>query len=64
MRRGQVSRVDLELPGQLRRLNYLPGQPSQRRPDAARRPYRIVRRKGEWFVQFTESGGRKERPWT
>ncbi len=67
MRRGQVSRVGPELPGQLRRLSYLPRQSRERpvsRMSADGRPYRVVRRNGEWFVEFTQNGSRRGGPWT
>jgi len=64
MRRGQVSPVDLELPSQLQKLSYVPRQPEQHQTRASGRPYRIVRSKGDWFVEFTEGDDPRERPWT
>jgi hypothetical protein len=59
MRRGQV--FCRELPDQFRKLGSVPGQPGERpasRMSAAGRPYRIIRRNGEWFVEFTHSDAR------
>jgi len=67
MRRGQVSHVYRESPDQLRRLSSLPRQPREviQEDDgclsaasglyAVGRPYRVIRRNGAWFVQFTEN---------
>ncbi len=66
MRRGHVSRVGRDLPDEPWKPGYVPVEPEDRelsRASARGTRNRVVRRNGEWFVEFGQGVGRKDPPW-